>query len=250
MKLNLEDYILIRNDLTGKIEIVRKTEEDEPFDWSVIPPKQPVLNEEETWIETESWENDVSRQINLIEADAWAKKIYGQLEVSDKERAALTAYQNRATGVCKRITDLIRNAKEKDADPVTLAQIEAIDAVIARSILPQSCTAYVVIDSDEDKHLIFDLAYMSVFLSFKHIFARHYHKARNPLILKIFLPKKTRGVYLTQFTDPNPYDNESEFLLQRNTHLRTTKVRSIEIEGRTMLQMSATLYQPKPGSLF
>lgn len=184
------------------------------------------------------------------EADEWAAEAYGEADVSEPEREALTAYQHRATGAQRTMAAWLRRKEEYDPEPGTLEQIEAIDAPIARSYAKNNGMAYRVVDVAADEFDVFDKAHMSTSLCLQRAFAEYGRKAKNPLIVKIYLPKGTKGIYLSQFTRPNPDSGDAEFLLQRGTMLELVKApHLVEIEGRQIMQMSMVPRQLPPGPL-
>lgn len=148
----------------------------------------------------------------------------------------------------ERITKLLRSGNKEDADPDTLAQIATIDGVIARSSIPDNLLAYMVVDLAVERLDCYDKAYPSVFLSFEHAYVKFGSKAERPLIVEIYIPKGTKGVYLSLFTQNDSAEDDTEMLLQRGSVLRINGVSEIEVDGRCMPILGATLYQtaPKP----
>lgn len=175
------------------------------------------------------------------EADAWAETAYADVLADPDEVSALTAYQDRRTGLQARMAQQIRTSTAPDAD--VLAQTHAIDAVIARSHAATNGLVYRCLDLAQHELNTTDRAHMSTSLCEQLAWARYGIKAKRPVIVKIYLPKGSKGVYLSGLTQANPDQDEAEFLLQRGSMLNIVKQREIEIEGRIVQEIAATIVQ-------
>lgn len=183
----------------------------------------------------------------VAEADAWAAEAYAGMRVDAGERAALTAYQDRSTGAQRRMSEWLREGREPDA--ATRGQVRSLDAVIARSNAAANGIAYRCVDLDAGELRYSDRAHMSATLCEQIAWQRYGRQAKSPVMLKIYLPKGTKGVYLSQFTGENADRGEGEFLLQRGTMLTHVNERFVEVEGRKVREVLAIAAQGEPANL-
>ena len=177
----------------------------------------------------------------VADADAWAAQAYAGIQAEAAERAALTAYQDRSTGTQSRMAAWLREGKAPDT--TTREQVQQVDAVIARSHAATNGLVYRCLDMDAGAFSYHDKAHMSTTLCEQLAWMQYGRKAKMPMILKMYLPKGTKGVYLSQLTKINPDHAEAEFLLQRGSTLRHTGERWIQIDGRRVREVSATVTQ-------
>lgn len=183
----------------------------------------------------------------VAEADDWAAEAYAGMRLDAAERDALTAYQDRSTGAQQRMAEWLREGREPDA--ATREQVRRLDAVIARSHAAANGIAYRCVDLDAGELRYSDRAHMSATLCEQIAWHRYGRQAKSPVMLKIYLPKGTKGVYLSQFTGANPDRDEGEFLLQRGTMLTHVNERFVEIEGRKVREVLTIAAQGDPAAL-
>lgn len=186
----------------------------------------------------------------VAEADAWAAQAYGMLQASAAERAVMTAYQERRTGLQERVARWLRGRMEGPADEELKGQIRLLDGVIGRSHAAANGMAYRCIDLKQTGQFkSYDWSYTSVSLCEQIAWENYGQGAEQPAIIKFYLPKGTKGVYLSQFTESNPDQGEAEFLLQRGTMLTVIDEQEVWIEGRRVKELLVELTQVKPAEL-
>ena len=94
-----------------------------------------------------------------------------------------------------------------------------------------------------------DRAYMSATLCGATVWQRHGLKADDPVLIKIHLPKGTRGIYLPLLTGIDPEPDKAEFLLQRGTMLMHVSEYMGELDGRRYREVTVSVVQNKPSQL-
>ncbi len=176
---------------------------------------------------------------SVKDANQWAARAYASMQVAADEVAAMTAYQDRRTGLYAKVTRWLREKQEgSKPDEAVLRQMEALDRVIERSHAAESGICWHCVDIADDGTFDYgDASYMSTSLSSAYAWKNYGKKAREPMIVKIYLPKGSKGVYLSQFTADNPDKQEGEFLLRRGTLLRQASARWIELDGRRVREI-------------
>jgi GNAT superfamily N-acetyltransferase len=185
------------------------------------------------------------------EANAWAVRAQGDLRLDPAEREALVAFQDRSTGIRERLTDWI-NRGGPAPDRRTRALADRIDAVISRSSTTIPGFAFRCLDLAAGNLRYNDRAYMSSTLCGAAVWQRHGLKADDPVLIKIHLPRGTRGIYLPLLTGIDPEPDRAEFLLQRGTMLVHDSEFYGELDGRNYREVMVTVsqsFQNKPSQL-
>jgi GNAT superfamily N-acetyltransferase len=178
----------------------------------------------------------------VAEADAWAAQAQAGLSINAAEREALAAYQDRSTGTRDRLTAWLHRGGQA-LDRGTRALADRIDAIIGRSCTAVNGFTYRCLDLAACDLYYFDRAYMSTTLCGAIAWRRHGIKAESPVLLKIHLPRGTRGVYLPLLTGANPDLDGAEFLLQRGTMLSYVSERDSELDGRPFREITISVVQ-------
>ena len=181
-------------------------------------------------------------------ANAWAARAQGDLRLDPAEREALAAFQDHSTGIRERLTDWInRGGPAPDRSLPALA--DRIDAVISRSSTTIPGFAFRCLDLAACNLRYNDRAYMSATLCGSTVWQRHGLKADDPVLIKIHLPKGTRGIYLPLLTGIDPEPDKAEFLLQRGTMLMHVSEYMGELDGRRYREVTVSVVQNKPSQL-
>ena len=90
---------------------------------------------------------------------------------------------------------------------------------------------------------------MSTTLCGANVWQRHGLKADDPVLIKIHLPRGTRGIYLPLLTGIDPEPDKAEFLMQRGTMLTHVSEHTGDLDGRCYREVTVTVAQNKPSQL-
>ena len=182
------------------------------------------------------------------EANAWASRSQGGLSLDPAEREALVAFQDRSTGIRERLTDWI-NRGGPAPDRRTRALADRIDAVISRSSTSIPGFAFRCLDLAACNLRYNDRAYMSATLCGATVWQRHGLKAGDPVLIKIHLPRGTKGIFFPLLTGIDPEPDKAEFLLQRGTMLIHDSEYMGVLDGRRYREVTVSVAQNKPSQL-
>ena len=182
------------------------------------------------------------------EANAWAAQAQGGLSLDPAEREALVAFQDPSTGIRERLTAWInRGGPAPDRSMRALA--DRIDAAISRSSTSIPGFAFRCLDLAAGNLRYNDRAYMSSTLCGATAWQRHGLSADDPVLIKIHLPRGTKGIYLPLLTGIDPEPDKAEFLLQRGTMLIHDSEYMGVLDGRRYREVTVSVAQNKPSQL-